>query len=274
MDVNIITKKLTDWEIPIQEKLFIAGPCSAESEDQVVKTALALSEHKVNILRAGIWKPRTRPGSFEGVGRKGLEWLKRAGDEAKMPVTVEVAQTEHVEECLEYGIDVLWIGARTTVNPFSVQAIADSLRGVDIPVMVKNPISPDIALWIGALERLYQAGIKKLVAIHRGFAASNNGLYRNKPEWRIPIELKRQIPDIPLICDPSHICGNKEMLFSVSQEAMDLLYDGLMLEVHNHPEKALSDYQQQITPEEYGKPDWWLRVSRKVAQAQRDKEGD
>ena len=250
--MEIPIQRLTDWGMFIKDKLFIAGPCSVESYEQLMKTAVALGEHKVNILRAGIWKPRSRPGSFEGVGMKGLEWLKNVSKVVKLPVAVEVAQPDHVEACLKQGIDVLWIGARTTSNPFSLQALADSLRGVDIPVMVKNPISPDIFLWLGAIERLHRAGIKKIAAIHRGFSSAETKLYRNKPEWRIPIELKRQIPDMPLICDPSHICGKKELLFSVSQEAMDLLYDGLMIEVHINPGQALSDREQQITPGEYG----------------------
>lgn len=230
----------------------IAGPCSVESEEQIMQTAQELAQHEVNVLRGGVWKPRTRPGSFEGVGIKALKWLKNAGSAANIPVTVEVAAPEHVEECLKHEIDILWIGARTTTNPFSVQTLAESLEGVDIPIMVKNPISPDIELWIGALERLYNAGISKLIAVHRGFSSHKKTAYRNVPNWRIPIELRRTIKNIPIICDPSHICGNVELLQSVSQEAMDLLFDGLMIEVHYNPESALSDAKQQLTPAAYG----------------------
>ncbi len=233
--------------------LLIAGPCSVESKEQITETANTLKEYNVDILRGGIWKPRTRPNAFEGIGGRGLGWLKKAGDSADIPVGTEVAIPMHVEICLSHEIDVLWIGARTTANPFSVQAIADALKGVDIPVMVKNPVSPDIGLWMGALERLYNAGITKLAAIHRGFSMADNGQYRNKPNWHIPIELKRRIPDIPIICDPSHICGSKELLQHVSQEAIDLLFHGLMIEVHPDPDTALSDNEQQLTPIEYGK---------------------
>lgn len=232
--------------------LIIAGPCSAESEGQVMATASALEAQRVDILRFGIWKPRTRPNSFEGVGSVGLRWVREAGLATNLPVAVEVATPEHVEECLRADIDVLWVGARTTVNPFAVQSIADALRGVDIPVMVKNPVNPDLEVWIGALERLNKAGLTQLAAIHRGFSTIDKAIYRNKPKWQIPIELRRLAPDLPLICDPSHICGNTELLQEVSQRAMDLGFDGLMIEVHISPRDALSDAKQQLTPLEFG----------------------
>lgn len=251
MPQEITVKKLSDWGIPLKSAFFIAGPCSAESEEQMMQTALSLKDSEAIVLRAGIWKPRTRPGSFEGLGVKGLDWLKNAGRAANLLATTEVATPEHVEACLRHEIDILWIGARTTSNPFAVQAIADVLSGVDIPVLVKNPINPDIELWLGALERFNQAGIKRLAAIHRGFSTYEKTQFRNQPIWRIPIEVRRRNPDIPMICDPSHICGNTELLFSVSQNAMDLLFDGLMLEVHINPSAALSDAKQQVTPDEY-----------------------
>jgi chorismate mutase len=230
---------------------FIAGPCSVESEKQIFSIASALKKSNINVLRGGIWKPRTRPGSFEGVGEIGLQWLKDAGTSVHLPVAVEVATPYHVEKSIRCGIDILWIGARTTANPFAVQAIADALKGVDISVMVKNPISPDLELWIGALERLNNAGISKLMAIHRGFSSYRKTEYRNTPNWRIPIELKRIMPKLPLLCDPSHISGNTSLVPILAQEALDLLFDGLMVEVHNHPEKALSDGKQQLTPQQF-----------------------
>jgi 3-deoxy-7-phosphoheptulonate synthase len=236
------------WKAPI----FISGPCSAESEEQVHETADRLSKHRIDLLRAGIWKPRTRPNTFEGIGSVGLKWLKDAGSKHDMPVTVEVANVKHVYEALRNGIDMLWIGARTTVNPFAVQEICDALQGVDIPVMVKNPINPDLELWLGAFERLNQAGITKLAAIHRGFSTYEKSKYRNRPKWEIPIELKRRYPELPVICDPSHICGNRDLLAEVSQTAMDIGLDGVMLESHITPDKALSDAKQQIVPEVYG----------------------
>ncbi|MBN2035618.1 MAG: chorismate mutase [Chitinispirillaceae bacterium] len=241
------------WGIPAKRKLFIAGPCSVESEEQVMRTALALSKYEVSSLRGGIWKPRTRPGSFEGVGAKGLVWLKNAGRAAKVPVATEVANPNHVELCLKAGIDLLWIGARTSTNPFNVQEIAEALQGVDVPVMIKNPINPDLELWIGAIERVRRAGVKKIIAVHRGFSTYHRERYRNQPIWRIPIELKRQSPTIPLLCDPSHICGNRKFVFEVAQEAMDFLFDGLMIEVHPDPDAAQSDGKQQITPAGYGR---------------------
>ena len=243
-----------DIFLPAEETpLLIAGPCSVESKEQILNTAKSLKKYNINILRGGIWKPRTRPNAFEGIGGRGIGWLKKAGEVTGIPVGTEVAIPMHVEICLSHEIDILWIGARTTANPFSVQAIADALKGVDIPVMVKNPVSPDVGLWMGALERLNNAGITKLAAVHRGFSTSDSGRYRNKPNWHIPIELKRHLPDIPLICDPSHICGNRELLQHVSQESIDLLFQGLMLEVHPDPDHAMSDNEQQLTPDAFGK---------------------
>jgi chorismate mutase len=232
------------------QPLIIAGPCSAETEEQVLETANRLKKTgKVDLLRAGIWKPRTSPGSFEGVGEKGLPWLVEAKNQTGIPTTVEVANAKHVELCLNFEIDVLWIGARTTVNPFAVQEIADALRGVDIPVMVKNPINPDLALWLGSVERIKKAGIKNIAAIHRGFSNLAEKYYRNRPQWQIAIEFMRQCPEIPIICDPSHICGRRDILKDVSQKALDLDYDGLMIESHITPDDAWSDAAQQITPE-------------------------
>jgi len=227
----------------------IAGPCSAESEQQVISTAreLAKSPH-VKAFRAGIWKPRTRPNSFEGVGKVGLEWLRAVKDETSLLTTTEVANAQHIELCLDNDVDILWIGARTTVNPFLVQEIADALRGVDVPVLVKNPVNAELGLWLGAIERLHYAGIRKLAAIHRGFSTYFDMGYRNRPNWQIPIELKRLLPNLPLICDPSHITGNRDLIEPVSQTALDLGIDGLMIEAHVNPDRALSDSKQQITP--------------------------
>ncbi len=237
-----------NWPAGSGRRLIIAGPCSAESEDQVIQTARELSRCDIDALRAGIWKPRTMPGTFAGVGSIGLTWLARARQATGLPITVEVATPGHVEACLEHGVDILWVGARTTVNPFSMQALADALRGVDIPVMVKNPVNPDLELWLGAVERLAQAGITRIAVIHRGFSSASENIYRNRPNWTIPIEMKLHHPEIPLICDPSHICGNSELIFDVAQKAMDLLFDGLMIEAHIVPESALSDAAQQLTP--------------------------
>lgn len=239
--------------IPAEKPLILAGPCSAETEEQVIETARQLKSYGINILRAGLWKPRTRPDTFEGVGKEGLPWLRRVKTELGMYTATEVANVKHVYDALKGGIDIIWIGARTTANPFAVQEIADALKGVDVPVMVKNPINPDVELWIGAFERLSHAGISKLAAIHRGFSVYNKALYRNNPQWEIPIELKLRIPDLPIITDPSHICGSRDLLFEVSQRAMDLDFDGLMLESHYDPGKALSDSQQQLTPESLNK---------------------
>jgi chorismate mutase len=233
--------------------LVISGPCSAESEEQVLATAYELSKIGIGVFRAGIWKPRTRPDSFEGMGSQALPWLQKVKKETGMLTATEVANVWHVKECLRHGIDVLWIGARTSANPFTMQEIADSLRGLDIIVFVKNPVNPDIELWIGAFERLNKAGITKLVAVHRGFSVYGHNDFRNPPQWEIPIELKSRIPDLPVITDPSHICGNKELLFSIAQKAMDLNFDGLFIESHIKPEEALSDKEQQITPAELKK---------------------
>lgn len=232
-----------------KKPVIVSGPCSAESEEQVLNTCIALAKTgKVDMLRAGIWKPRTRPNSFEGVGAKGLEWMKKARDVTGLPITVEVANFNHVFEALKYNVDVLWIGARTTVNPFSVQEIADALKGTNATVFVKNPINADIELWTGALERLNGAGIKKLGMIHRGFAKHGNTIYRNEPNWQLAVEMKRRFPELPMICDPSHIAGKRELLQNISQQALDLDYDGLMIESHENPEVALSDAKQQVTP--------------------------
>lgn len=242
------------WEkVRKGEPLIISGPCSAETEEQVLETAKRLAKTgKIDVLRAGIWKPRTKPGHFEGIGAEGLAWMEKAREATGLPFTVEVANAQHVEEALKHKPDVLWLGARTTVNPFSVQEIADALEGVDIPVMVKNPINPDLKLWIGGIERIQKAGIEKIGAVHRGFSNFGNTNYRNAPMWHIPIELKRTLPEIPIICDPSHICGRRDNLQDISQKAADLDYDGLMIESHIDPDNAWSDAKQQITPERLG----------------------
>ncbi|MEX2335830.1 MAG: chorismate mutase [Fulvivirga sp.] len=237
------------WLVRGSRPAIISGPCSAETEEQVLSTATSLAATgKVDILRAGIWKPRTRPNAFEGVGEEGLKWLKQAGKETGLPVTTEVANAKHTELALKHGVDILWIGARTTVNPFSVQEIADVLKGVDIPVMVKNPLNPDLELWIGALERINQAGITRLGAIHRGFSSFEKTSYRNVPKWDLAIELKRRFPELPMVCDPSHIGGSRELIGMISQRALDLEMDGLMIESHMSPDDAWSDAKQQVTP--------------------------
>jgi len=239
----------------VQEKwnkrpLIIAGPCSAETEEQVTETAVRLQKTgKVDMMRAGIWKPRTRPGSFEGIGTKGLPWLQKAKQLTGIPVAVEVATAKQVQDALHFDVDVLWIGARTTVNPFSVQEVADALRGVDVPVLIKNPINPDLELWIGAVERVAKAGIKQIGLIHRGFSSYGNTQYRNAPMWHLAIEMKRRNPELMMINDPSHICGRRDILLDVAQKAIDLDYDGLIIESHIDPDKAWSDAKQQITPE-------------------------
>ena len=230
--------------------ILIAGPCSAESEEQVMAVASGLVGKGVALFRAGVWKPRTRPGCFEGVGREALQWLQRVKKEFQLPVSTEVATAVHVEQALAAGIDLLWIGARTTANPFAVQEIADALRGVDVPVLVKNPVNPDVDLWIGAFERLDNAGVRRLGAIHRGFSAYGEKFYRNAPQWQLPIEYRRRLGTIPMICDPSHIGGKRELVLSLSQQALDLNYDGLMIETHCNPVCALSDARQQVTPDE------------------------
>ncbi|HEX9512354.1 MAG TPA: chorismate mutase [Puia sp.] len=233
--------------------LIISGPCSAETEEQVMETATRLAATgKVDVLRAGIWKPRTRPGSFEGIGTKGLPWLQQARKKTGLPVAIEVATGKQVEDALHFDIDVLWIGARTTVNPFSVQEVADALRGVDVPVLIKNPINPDLELWTGAVERVAKAGIKQIGLIHRGFSSYGNTEYRNAPMWHLAIEMKRRNPELMMINDPSHISGRRDILLDVAQKAIDLDFDGLIIESHMDPDKAWSDAKQQITPERLG----------------------
>lgn len=227
----------------------IAGPCSAETEEQVMTTARQLANYGCHIFRAGIWKPRTKPGGFEGNGEKALPWMQQVKKETGMLTATEVATPEHMELALKYGIDVLWVGARTTANPFAMQALADALKGTDVPVLVKNPTNPDLELWIGALERLNLAGIKRLGAIHRGFSSYDNKIYRNLPMWQIPIELHRRIPDLPIVNDPSHIGGRRELIAPLCQQAMDLGFDGLIVESHCDPDKAWSDAKQQVTPD-------------------------
>ena len=248
MTINLSTP--SNWPIHFKKPLIIAGPCSAESEEQMLATGNALKSHQNILFRAGIWKPRTRPNSFEGIGSIGLKWLKTVKEETGLATTTEVANAFHVEEALKQDVDVLWIGARTTVNPFAVQEIANALKGVDVPLMIKNPLNPEVNLWVGAIERFADAGLTKLAAIHRGFFAYNNTKYRNIPQWQLAIELRRRIPGIPMICDPSHIAGKRKLIYEVSQKAIDMNYDGLMIETHVNPEKALSDNAQQVTPQQ------------------------
>ena len=244
-------KDMRKWldDFNLSHPLVIAGPCSAETEEQVLKIAHELKDSDVSIFRAGIWKPRTRPGGFEGVGAIGLKWLQKAKAETGLLMATEVATASHVKLALEHDIDVLWIGARTAVNPFAVQEIADALNGTDRIVLLKNPVNPDLSLWIGGLERLYNANIKKLGVIHRGFSTYDKSKYRNNPEWQLPIELQSRFPDLPIICDPSHITGKRDMVEDVSQQALDLNFDGLMIETHYDPDNAWSDAAQQVTPE-------------------------
>ena len=242
-------EKLNLPGIEPKRPMVMAGPCSAETEEQVMETARQLSETGIKIFRAGIWKPRTKPGGFEGIGGKGLPWLQRVQKEYGMLVATEVANKAHVEAALNAGVDILWIGARTSANPFAVQEIADALKGVDVPVLVKNPVNPDLELWIGALERINNAGIKRLGAIHRGFSSYDKRIYRNLPMWHIAIELHRRIPALPMICDPSHIGGKRELVAPLCQQAMDLGFDGLIIESHCKPDEAWSDASQQVTPE-------------------------
>jgi chorismate mutase len=249
MKLNLKLQPINTWLETKNEPLLIAGPCSAETEDQLMATAHLLAKTgKVSVLRAGIWKPRTRPGEFEGIGSIGLTWLKRAKEETGLPTAVEVATAKHVEEALAAGVDILWVGAGSTVNPFTVQEIADALKGVDIPVLVKNPVNPDIQLWIGALERINNAGITKLGAIHRGFSSYEKTAFRNEPMWELAIQLKTLAPDLPIINDPSHICGNRELIQYVAQKALDLDMQGLMIESHLDPSVAWTDAKQQVTP--------------------------
>ena len=232
-----------------ERPIVIAGPCSAETEEQVINTARQLAKCGCHMFRAGIWKPRTKPGGFEGNGEVALPWIKEVKEETGMLTATEVATPEHVELSLKYGIDILWVGARTTANPFAMQALADSLKGVDVPVFVKNPVNPDLELWIGAMERINQAGVKRMAAIHRGFSSYDKKIYRNLPMWQIPIELRRRIPDLPIICDPSHIGGRRELIAPLCQQAMDLGFDGLIVESHCSPDNAWSDAKQQVTPD-------------------------
>ncbi len=245
MELQPIYEPITEENRP----LVIAGPCSAETEEQTLETARQLAAKGIKIFRAGIWKPRTKPGGFEGVGSVGLPWLRRVKQETGMLTAVEVATAKHVYEALKYGVDILWIGARTTANPFAVQEIADVLQGVDIPILIKNPVNPDVELWIGAIERVYNAGIRRLAVIHRGFSTYDKTVYRNIPQWHIPIELRRRMPEMPIICDPSHIGGRRELIASISQQALDLQFEGLIIESHCNPDEAWSDKNQQITPD-------------------------
>jgi chorismate mutase len=251
MKIDLKIQPLSTWIKPANENqpLLIAGPCSAETEEQLVATAQLLAKTgKLSALRAGIWKPRTRPGEFEGIGSIGLEWLKTAKQETGLPTAVEVATAKHVEEALKAGVDILWVGARSTANPFTVQEIADALKGVDVPVMVKNPVNPDLTLWIGALERINNAGITKLAAIHRGFSSYEKSAFRNEPMWDMAINLKTHAPDLPIINDPSHITGNRDLIPYIAQKALDMDMQGLMIESHIDPSVAWTDAKQQVTP--------------------------
>ncbi len=246
MELNLQPLQLTDED---KRPLIIAGPCSAETEEQVMETARQLANNGVKIFRAGVWKPRTKPGGFEGKGMVALPWMKHVKEETGMLTATEVATPKHVEAAIEFGVDILWVGARTCANPFAMQELADSLKGVDVPVLVKNPVNPDLELWIGALERINGAGIKRLGAIHRGFSSYDKKIYRNLPMWQIPIELNRRIPNLPIICDPSHIGGSRDLVAPLCQQAMDLGMDGLMIESHCNPDCAWSDAKQQVTPD-------------------------
>jgi chorismate mutase len=243
-------KEMRTWldDLKLDHPLVIAGPCSAETEEQVLKIAHELKNTDVNYFRAGIWKPRTRPGMFEGVGALGLKWLQKVKAETGLKVCTEVANAAHVKLAMEHDIDMLWIGARSTVSPFIMQEIADALKGTDKPVLIKNPVNPDLALWLGGIERIYKSGVKNIGAIHRGFSTYEKTKYRNNPEWQLAIEFQNKFPDIPLINDPSHITGKRDMIFDVSQMALDLNFDGLMIETHFDPENAWSDAAQQVTP--------------------------
>ncbi len=247
------TLPLASWGFGTQSPFIIAGPCSVETPQQLDDTVSQLKANGINLFRGGVWKPRTRPNSFEGVGSIALPWIKEVKAKYDVKFAIEVASPFHVEEALKYGIDLLWIGARSTVNPFTVQDIADSLKGVDIPVLVKNPVNPDLALWIGGLERIHHSGIRKLGAIHRGFSNFNDKVYRNSPMWQLPIELRTRYPELPLLNDPSHICGNRELIQATSQMALDLNFDGLIIESHVDPDNAWSDAGQQLTPDNLAK---------------------
>lgn len=254
MEKKLDIHPIKEWLPQLNNPLLIAGPCSLESEEQALATARLLAkDHRVFIYRGGVWKPRTRPGTFEGVGSIGLEWLIKVREETGLPVGTEVANAQHTEEALKAGLDVLWIGARSTASPFVVQEIADVVKGTDAVIMVKNPVNPDVQLWMGAIERIYHAGIRNIVAIHRGFTPFRETKYRNYPNWQTVIELRRMMPEVPIICDPSHIAGKREYLYEVSQKAFDMGLEGLMLESHIDPSCALSDKEQQVTPAELAK---------------------
>ncbi len=242
------TLKFQSWGLKSPRPLIIAGPCSAESISQLRETAKAISDLNIEVMRAGVWKPRSRPNNFEGAGVEALKWIGEIQSEFDIKFVIEVAKPQHVELALAHDINLMWIGARTTVNPFAVQEIADALKGIDIPILVKNPINPDIELWQGGIERVLSAGITKVAAVHRGFSFFQESKFRNPPAWQIPIELKRRMPEIPLICDPSHICGSRDNILEIAQKAIDLNYDGLMIETHPDPDKAFSDAEQQVTP--------------------------
>ena len=248
----IVLDKIQQFTAIPGQRIMIAGPCSAETEEQVLSCAHQLASQGVKMFRAGVWKPRTRPGNFEGAGVPALEWLRKVKAETGMAVATEVAHTRHVEAALNAGIDLLWIGARTTTSPFAIQEIADALRGTDVPVLVKNPINAELELWIGAFERLAAAGVTRLAAIHRGFSSYGERIYRYSPQWQIPIELRRRIPGLPILCDPSHMSGRSDLVPPLSQMALDMKADGLFIEVHPDPEHALSDKKQQLTPAEFG----------------------
>ena len=239
-----------EWTRTFGTPWIIAGPCSVESEEQLLKVTKAIAEQNISVIRAGVWKPRTRPNSFEGIGSKALEWIEKVKGQVNVKFMTEVASAQHVELALKHNMDMLWLGARTTVNPFTVQEIADALKGIQIPILIKNPVNPDLALWMGAIERIANTGIKQIAAIHRGFSSFRKSKYRNEPVWQIPIELKANMPHLPLICDPSHIGGSRNMIYDICQKALDMGYDGLMIETHPDPDNALSDAQQQITPNE------------------------
>jgi chorismate mutase len=262
-------KELRNWldAFNLDHPLVIAGPCSAETEEQVLKIAHQLKDSDTTVFRAGIWKPRTRPGNFEGVGALGLKWMQRAKEETGLLTTTEVANANHVDLALKYDIDILWIGARTTVSPFIVQEIADALRGTDKTVLIKNPVNPDLALWLGAVERFYTADVKNLGVVHRGFSTYEKTRYRNNPEWQIAIDLQNRFPDLPLILDPSHIAGRRDIIFDLCQTALDLNYDGIMVETHHNPDKAWSDAEQQITPETLIQYTQDLRIRKEVGEA-------
>lgn len=254
MEKKLDIHPIKEWLPQLNNPLLIAGPCSLESEEQALATARLLAkDHRVFIYRGGVWKPRTRPGTFEGVGSIGLQWLRKVREETGLPVGTEVANAQHTEEALKAGVDVLWIGARSTASPFVVQEIADVVKGSNSVIMVKNPVNPDVQLWMGAIERIYQAGIRNIVAIHRGFTPFRETKYRNYPNWQTVIELRRMMPEVPIICDPSHIAGKREYLYEVSQKAFDMGLEGLMLESHIDPSCALSDKEQQVTPAELAK---------------------